>query len=90
MKVTVDFTSSTVMTHWGFGGLYGIWPWPGAPELTVVFNPLALIAMLYLVRQSQPDGGASKQDPMGSLGGPRSRRRSKDGSMYPELELEAT
>ena len=24
LKVTVDLTSSTVMTHWGFGGLHGI------------------------------------------------------------------
>jgi hypothetical protein len=50
LKVTVDLTSSTVMTHWGFGGLYGIQPWTGAPDLTFILNPLALIAMLYLVR----------------------------------------
>jgi hypothetical protein len=51
LKATVEVTSSSVMAHWGFGGLYGLWPWPGAPEPTFVFNPLALIAMLYLVRQ---------------------------------------
>ena len=53
LKVTVEMTASSVMTHWGFGGLYGVWPWPGAPENTLVFNPLALIALLYLVRQSR-------------------------------------
>ncbi len=53
VKVTVDLTSSTVMTHWGFGGLFGVWPSAGAPKLTFILNPVALIAMLYLVRQSQ-------------------------------------
>lgn len=53
LKATVELTSSSVITHWGFGGLFGAWPWPGAAELTFVFNPLALIAMLYLVRQSR-------------------------------------
>lgn len=53
LKVTVDWTSSAVMTHWGSGGLYGIQPWTGAPELTFILNPLALIAMLYLVRRSR-------------------------------------
>ena len=50
VKVTAEVTANGLMTHWGFAGLYGIWPTAGAQQVTVIFNALALVAFVYLWR----------------------------------------
>src|SRR5688500_10662770 len=30
VKATLEVTRTGVMTRWGFGGMYGFWPWAGA------------------------------------------------------------
>lgn len=50
IKATVEITTSVFMTHWGYGGLFGFWPWSGAPQFTVVVNGLALLAFAWLWR----------------------------------------
>jgi len=62
VKVTAEVSSRGMMTHWGFAGLYGIWPIGGAQELTVFFNAVAIVAFVYLWRtrpQGKPIEGAA-------------------------------
>jgi hypothetical protein len=50
VKVTAEVNSSAFATHFGFSGLYAIWPMGTATQLTVTLNALALVAFVYLYR----------------------------------------